>query len=275
MSETQSVNLLWNGSFETADSICKSNKGYCHLLIKDMVYWLSSSGYIEVNSNSAAKLGRWWVDLNPVNPISISQKKTLGPGKYRLHFYLSKNKECGDFKKTGNFGVRGEVSNPFETDETTNRWIPVSLEFRVEETKEYEVFFESTTAGSCGPALDVISVRLLTPSAPSEPEPVVLTPAPKPAEPAPAPKTEDQGQVDPMPIRAVPAPAQTKLISEAGSDVASSPSDDTKSSLSSSDSSDDIVLQDITDPETMSIKQVPVSVPADQHCKRRHLPHHW
>jgi hypothetical protein len=57
--------------------------------IAEMSPWQSTSGFIEVNSHSAAHNGRFWVDLNPTAPITISQWVTLDPGQYSLSFWLS------------------------------------------------------------------------------------------------------------------------------------------------------------------------------------------
>jgi hypothetical protein len=42
-------------------------------------------------------------------------------------------------------------------------WKPVSLEFRVEERQEYEVYFVSNYDSLCGPALGNISLVLISP----------------------------------------------------------------------------------------------------------------
>jgi hypothetical protein len=128
--------------------------------IAEMSPWQSSSGRIEVESESRERNDKWWINLTPTASKTISQKVSLEPGLYSLSFGLSMN-SCGSGRKTGNVGVSQVIERPFQTDTRARRL--VSLEFSVDERKEYEVYFTSTTSeGNCGPALDTISLVLIS-----------------------------------------------------------------------------------------------------------------
>lgn len=135
-----------------------------------------------VDAGSVDWIGTYWtsfdglksVDLNGLAPGHLSQLLATTPGNdYVIDFRMAGNSSCGAAVKTLDVHAGGDGSGSFSFDSTgmtrtSMGWDARSFAFTASTTNTL-LTFSSTTAGSCGPALDNVSLTEVLPPAPDPP----------------------------------------------------------------------------------------------------------
>jgi pseudomonalisin/xanthomonalisin len=130
--------------------------------------WSVTAGSVDVVTNTTggwvAAAGSQSLDLNGVGPGTIEQVLTLPTtGNYMIRFKLSGNPTCGGRATKLNVLWNGAVAQSYTFNTTGHTaaapgWVVKSL--TVPGTAGPATLrFASTTAGSCGSALDIVTVR--------------------------------------------------------------------------------------------------------------------
>ncbi len=137
-----------------------------------------------VDTGSVDWIGTYWVsfdglrsvDLNGNEPGSLSQHLATTPGyDYTVDFRMAGNSTCGTAIKTLDVsaGADGSGSFSFDTTGMSNSsmgWAAKSFSFTAS-TADTLLTLSSTTAGSCGPALDLVTLTETAPPPPTGPPP--------------------------------------------------------------------------------------------------------
>ena len=167
-------NLLTNGSFENGTFV-DNGLGW-HTLFPGsttITGWLVGSSANNGSSDSIDWVGPYWqhsdgsksLDLSGNARGSISQSFTTVAGEtYTLTFYVAGNPQCGDEIKKLRVSAGGTSEDfEFDTKDTSLSnmgWTREYFSFTATGTTT-ALKFESLTSGSCGPALDNVSVTLV------------------------------------------------------------------------------------------------------------------
>jgi choice-of-anchor C domain-containing protein len=148
MTATAHANLIQNGSFEEQ-------------------FQLWAYGVVDWYGGWPAKDGNISIDLNGTSPSWISQSFATVSGQwYQVNFWLSGNSDDGvPGVKTGYVSAGSVSSFPFSFDTTGHNihgasalWVSESFLFNATGTIT-TLTFGSTTDGSYGPVIDLVSVE--------------------------------------------------------------------------------------------------------------------
>jgi hypothetical protein len=166
---TQAANYIVNGDFEgnyCANPVCVLPNATGIAPWK--IYGYSKPGMVNSKYLTPAS-GQWSMTLNPGLPVAISQTVQLVVGQtYVLSMKVNQDSSSGPEIKTGMIGITGSDPLPFfhSSEAYGSKWIDVQAAF-VAKTANTIIGVASTTNGTSGVLIDMVTLDILTADGPA------------------------------------------------------------------------------------------------------------